>query len=302
MRRQSGIRTWLHRAVAAGGVAALARRLVGPGGVSIFVYHDPSPAALDLHLSWLSRHYSLVPIGGACRALETGAVASLGRNPAVVTIDDGRRGNRLLADVLERHGVRPCVYLCSAVVGTRRPFWDDLVEARAPECLDRLKRMTEAERREALAREFGIGYEVEAAGPSALSREDVAALAPYVDFGSHGRYHQPFRFLTAAELSRELADGRREIEVLTGRACEHLSLPSGAYDAGVLRAVAEAGYRSCRTTEPYVNRGPGDVGALGAFVISDDAALATLQVQAAGLTARARRRRIGRGVRDSAFQ
>ena len=271
-------------------------------GVSFFVYHDPAPDVLAAHLRWLAPRYTLVPIAEACAALAEGRIADLGRRPAVVTIDDGRRGNRLLGDVFATFRVRPCLYLCTAVVGTRRAYWDDLVGVRAPARLEGLKRMTEARRRDLLARDLGVVYEAEQPAPGALSVEDLAALAPHVDFGSHGRFHQPLRFLSAAERTVEVRDSRREVEALTGRRCEHFALPSGAYDEDVLREVAAAGYRTCRTTQPYVNRRPADVAALGAFGISDDAGLATLSIQAAGLASLVRRRFRGRAATDSVFR
>jgi len=281
--------------------AELVRAMVASRGVSLFVYHDPLPEALDAHLTWLVTRYAFVPIGTACDAIAAGAVVDLGRHPAVLTIDDGRRGNRLLVDVLRRHRVRPCLYLCSALVGTGRAYWDDLVQARAPDRLRSFKRMTERERRAALATDFGMAYEQDQDAPSALSHADLAALTPHVDVGSHGRFHQPMRFLSATERAAELRGSKAEIEALVGRPCEHFALPSGAYDAATLQAVAAAGYRSCRTAQPYVNARPCDLAALGAFGIGDDADAVTLQVQSAGLSSLVRRGFVRRRTQDSIF-
>ncbi|HEY2825574.1 MAG TPA: polysaccharide deacetylase family protein, partial [Gemmatimonadales bacterium] len=251
-----GLRRTLYRVAALTGVAGVVRALTAGRGVSFFIYHDPAPDALDRHLSWLGQRYTFVSIGEACDALEAGVVGRLGRWPAVLTLDDGRRGNAGLVDVLRRHGVRPCLYLCSGLVGSSRPYWDDEVVRRAPARLDDLKRRTEAERRRALSSELAFTYEDEARAPAALSRADLAALAPHVDFGSHGRFHQPLRFLSGPECQKEITVSKREIEALVGRPCEHFALPSGAYDQAVLGAVAAAGYRSCRTAQPYANGEP----------------------------------------------
>ena len=108
-------------------------------------------------------------------------------------------------------------------------------------------------------------------------------MSPYVDFGSHGRFHRPLPTLSDDELWEEAFLSKSEIESITNRPCNHFSYPSGMYDDRSYKILKKAGYISIRTTKVGVNRKPDDVSFLKVTGASDDASLKKLSVQSCGL-------------------
>ncbi|MGN7613606.1 polysaccharide deacetylase family protein [Magnetococcales bacterium HHB-1] len=265
------------------GIPWLVRHICQRHALSILVYHDPTPETFDQHLNYLKKHYTLVSMGDAVHALREERLASLGPAPMVITIDDGRADNIKLLPVIQRHKIRPIIYLCSQVVGTDRLFWDDLVIREMPEQILPLKRMTEEKRRTWLKKTLQFDYETCSGPPAALSLQDLQALAPYVDFGSHGRFHQPMIFLSEEERTSELKMSRQEIQRMTHSFCEHFSYPSGFHDQKSYESVTAQGYVTARTTEFGYNRTVRDLYHLKVTGASDDAALVKLAVQSTGI-------------------
>ncbi len=266
------------------GVSWLLRFVLQRRAITILVYHDPSPPTFDEHLRYLKSRFTIISMDNAVAALQNDKVKELGCYPLVITIDDGRARNRQLLPAIQTHGVRPLIYLCSQVVGTRRAYWDDVVMSKARDELLPIKKMTETARRQTLVARFNYRYEDEMGGASsALSLEEIQAMLPFVDFGSHGRFHQPIPFLTDAEMRQELQLSKKEIEELTGRSCRHFAFPTGFHDERSRDAVAAAGYSSARSTDAGYNRRPTDLYWLRVTGASDDASVSKLALQVTGV-------------------
>lgn len=69
-----------------------------------------------------------------------------------------------------------------------------------------------------------------------------------VQIGSHTRTHARLTLEPWKKLIRELRDAREELERRLGRPVQHFAYPSGAFNEGVVNAVAEAGYRCAYTS------------------------------------------------------
>lgn len=265
------------------GIPWFVRRALCRRAVTFLVYHDPSPYIFDRHISWLKNHYSIVSIDQAVDALSTGSLSQLGEYPLVITIDDGHKRNINLLPIIKKYDIRPCIYLCSAIVGTNRPFSDQLISSNFPELRSEFKQQSESGRREMFRCLAGLELESELDVPVALSKGEIAEMVPYVDFGSHGRFHQSMPFLEADDLYREMMLSKLEIESLSGLACKHFSFPTGLYDEKSIRVAKEVGYCSLRTTDAGFNDSQKCLNSLSVCGISDDATLAKLEVQAAGI-------------------
>jgi peptidoglycan/xylan/chitin deacetylase (PgdA/CDA1 family) len=85
--------------------------------------------------------------------------------------------------------------------------------------------------------------------------------------GSHGLDHTLLDGLEPAELERQLAGSRREIEERLGRPVDALSLPGGTGGARALRAARAAGYRLVLGSRPGVLRGAAGDGILPRFAM-----------------------------------
>jgi peptidoglycan/xylan/chitin deacetylase (PgdA/CDA1 family) len=86
--------------------------------------------------------------------------------------------------------------------------------------------------------------------PGSLERGDVERLVALDQIvGSHTVSHPQLPTLTDADLAFELADSRRQLEDLSGRAVTWFAPPGGHYDGRTLPAAREVGYRYIRTMD-----------------------------------------------------
>ncbi len=104
-----------------------------------------------------------------------------------------------------------------------------------------------------------------------FSRNKQREMAALVDFGFHGRFHQPFYYVTDIELQDEAYTSKAEIETMTDKPCLYFSYPMGMYDGRCESILRKAGYATARTTEPGCNRSHGDCYGLRVTGASDDA-------------------------------
>lgn len=85
--------------------------------------------------------------------------------------------------------------------------------------------------------------------------------------GSHGLDHTLLDGLGPAELERQVAGSKREIEERIGRPVDHLSLPGGIGGATAFRAARAAGYRLVLGSRPGAVRGAAGHGPLPRFAM-----------------------------------
>lgn len=259
--------------VIATGIERATRAWLWRDRVAILLYHDPSPDTLDQHLSYLETICDLVPLE---------ALASRGdRRPrAVITFDDGHAGNARLLPVFIKHRVRPTIFLCSRIVGRPRRHWWLHPEAQRAG-LERLKRRTNAER---LAELETYGYRQDADDePTALTREQIDEMRPYVDFQAHTLFHPILTRCDDSECAEEIVRSKDEIETLIGRPCEHFAYPNGNYGQREIEIVKGAGFKTARTCDAGWNDHRSDPFRLRAIIIDDDASPTWFAAQLTGI-------------------
>ena len=249
--------------------------------VTIVVYHDPSPEALDRHLAYLTAHYRAITLDRLAEALHSGDWAPIPAYAFVVTVDDGHRGNSRLTAVFARHGVSPTLYLCSGIVATRRAFWFHVSGA----ATDELKRLPNAERLSQLRDRFGFTPTSDTAEARALSAADLDAMQATFDFGAHTRFHPILTTCEAAECEAEIRGSREDLEVRFEVPCAHFSYPNGDYTDREVEMARAAGFRSARTTDVGWNGPHTDPYKLRVTGVTDDASINMLAVQVSGIIA-----------------
>jgi peptidoglycan/xylan/chitin deacetylase (PgdA/CDA1 family) len=99
----------------------------------------------------------------------------------------------------------------------------------------------------------------------------VKALAadPLFEIGGHTATHPVLPALTHAERRRDILEGKRACEALTGRAAIGFAYPHGANDADSRAAVAECGFRWACTTQAGSVAAPSDWYALPRLAVLD---------------------------------
>jgi peptidoglycan/xylan/chitin deacetylase (PgdA/CDA1 family) len=86
--------------------------------------------------------------------------------------------------------------------------------------------------------------------PGSLAASEVRTLAQAgMVVGSHGMRHRTWRGMDAVVTEEEMATAARAIAEVAGHAITAAACPFGAYDRGVLRALARHGYQRVYTVD-----------------------------------------------------
>jgi peptidoglycan/xylan/chitin deacetylase (PgdA/CDA1 family) len=270
------MRTIFTHAILVSGLPALTRFLLWRDRVAVLLYHDPDPATLDSHLAYLKRYCDFVPMSEV-------NTPGKGRRRAALTFDDGHVGNAALLPIFIKHGVRPTIYICSSIVAHERTHWW-LTPSAQHAGVKRLIKLPNSQRLEELARRgFQQDVRSDEAPVSGLSREQIEAMLPYVDFQSHTRFHPTLTRLDDQECIEELAQSKREVEQLTGVPCEHFAYPYGRYGSREVAMLKATGYKTGRTTAVGWNDERSDPFRLSAFDIEDDSSVPWFAAQMTGV-------------------
>lgn len=250
--------------------------------VTIIVYHDPQPEIFKEHMRYLSRRYNFISLNRLLQAIENATSSGIPPKAMVVTCDDGNKTNYELLDTMKTSGVRPTLYLCSHIVGTSRHFWWSGV---ASSSLRSIKRLPAALAAERLEREFGYYPTKDYSERQALSIGEIIEMAPYVDFGSHTKFHSILPQCEDIGCLDEIRDSREALEKILNRPVEHFAYPNGDYGEREIELVKKCGYKSARTLDVGWNDVNSDPYRLKAIGIEDDASINILCGQLTGLFA-----------------
>lgn len=256
-------------------VSPLARLAQGHRPI-VLAYHDPDPATFEAHLAALSRRHAIVPLATILSALAAGDLGMLPRRPLALTIDDGRRGNRAIAETCRRHEVRPTIFTCTGVSG--RYWWSGLdpLEQR------RLKSLPDVDRRDFLKGRAAHDGAVR----EALDPDDIRTLSTTFDFAPHTRTHPVLPHCDDATAADEIVGSKADLEGILGRRCEVFAYPNGDFGDRDVELVRGAGFRWAFGTRPGLAVPSSDPLRLPRIVVRDDAPAREALVRASGLPGR----------------
>lgn len=116
---------------------------------------------------------------------------------------------------------------------------------------------------------------------------------------SHGWSH---KFLTACddcELEHELKTSKQSLEDQLGAPVEEISIPGGRWNARVLRACGEAGYRRVYVSEPWIAAEMCGVQVIGRFMVRNTTSIEQLERIVRGDRATLRRMKMRSQIRKS---
>jgi peptidoglycan/xylan/chitin deacetylase (PgdA/CDA1 family) len=280
------------------GITAVARR--ARQGGAILCYHNvvASRAAtgepglhLDvdqfrLQLSWLERHYVIVPLRDFAQAVRTGQPT---RGLACVTFDDGYLGVFDLAwPIMRDMGLPATVFVPTATAAGTGFWWDEptVVGLTTPE--QRGKWLTEL---------GGDGARIArsvSASPGFVPRTHrqasweriIRAAREGCEIGVHTATHRNLTQLGDDELRQETAGARESLRARTGIDARCFSYPYGLFDARVRDAVRRAGFDTAVTLDFGLNSGTTDPLALRRMNVPASISAAAFEAWVAGLRPR----------------
>jgi len=98
-----------------------------------------------------------------------------------------------------------------------------------------------------------------------------------LEIGCHSMTHAYLTDLNDADLQREVAEAKTQLEQILGTTVEHFSCPGGRHDRRVSEAARKAGYQTVSTSRIQKNSRASDRFALGRVAVMRSASLATFE-------------------------
>jgi peptidoglycan/xylan/chitin deacetylase (PgdA/CDA1 family) len=260
-------------------IPLLLRRFLQPGRVTVLLYHDPSPAVMERHLTLIERQYRPITLAEFLAA-RAGRLR-LPERALLLTLDDGHAGNAKLLPIFKGRGIRPVVFLCSGLVGTRRHFWWH--ESPNQATTDRLKLVPDAERLHVLHQATGYTETREYDTADALSDSDVEALKAVADIGAHTIFHPGLPQCDDERASTEIRQSKQDLQDRFGVDVRAFAYPNGDYTKRDAKLAAAAGYECAFKVGTGLARLDGDPYRLPRVWVSDRASDSELLVELSGL-------------------
>lgn len=285
-----------YRIVRYSGLPFLFREVLFRRAKRIVMFHNPMPDAFDRAVAYLAKRYSIITLDDHLSG------RPLPPKPLVITFDDGHIGNHALLPVFRKHGIRPSIFLCAEIVGTRRHFWFSYAARTASS--GPLKLLPDHDRLLAL-QTLGFWPEREFDTPEALQEAHIREMREHVDFQSHGLSHALLPNCTDQVAQRELTESKHLLEGLLGTSITAFAFPNGDYCERDIRLAREAGYRCALTVDFGFNRRGADPFRLKRLSVDDSGDIDALSTKVSGvwalLNAIIGKRTLSRAKRQPAF-
>ena len=264
----------------------------------VLMYHDLAEDDTDIEawtvvrksdflrqMEYVGRHYEIVSLDTALNRVRR--EGEPGRPMAVVTFDDGDRGNAsILLPTIQALNIPVTIYVATRQIVEQSPYWFDRVvnalQFDRPATVDlsafRLERYAVNTTRGAEnwreiqrlleglksldADKRAAAVEKMLADLSGLERRPGCRIEPMnvgeiktlassslVTIGAHSHCHSLLTQLAPKEVDQSVKLSKDLLEKWTEKAVEHFAYPNGNYDAGIVEIVRKAGFHSAVTTE-----------------------------------------------------
>jgi len=274
----------------------LRRRLVTPGAI-ILLYHQVTdevnqswslgPVALydfENQIRYLCQRYEVVSLDKLGQSIQEGK--ALSQRTAVITFDDGYKGNYLHAyPILKKYNVPATIFLATGYIGTGNMFWTDKVRyiilntpletlnlgklgtyslknssdrlQASSQVVSTLKQLPEQIKNvtvKKLTRVSEVDIPISLEEKYTLSWEEVREMSDNgIDFGAHTVMHPLLTRISLEQARYEITQSKREIEHRLGKPVVAFSYPFGGlgeFKAETTKLVKEAGFRYAVTSIP----------------------------------------------------
>jgi len=267
-------------------VVSLMYHEVLPDDEPFDAWHVVRESDFHAQMRYLQEHFEVVSLDEAYTRVRTGAERP--RPMALVTFDDGYRGNRdVVWPITRQMGIPVTIFVAPFAVQSQTPYWYDRVIAaligdqpfeidlrpqdleiyRVPRglkgegrwvqvqrLLSRLQRLDPEHRERVTAQ---VVEQARAGGSMvsplrALTIEDIRSMAhaSTIGFGAHSLCHDALTQLTPERARESILQSKLVLEEWTGHPVRHFAYPYGSFDATVVRLVRECGFVTSHSTIP----------------------------------------------------
>lgn len=266
---------------------------------------EPSAADFEQFMSYLARHFNVLPLIQAVDLLRKG---TLPRRTCCITFDDGYADNLTIAQpILERHRLPATVFIATGYLDGGRMFNDAVIDAIAKTRqrrldlrhieLDQYDLATIQDRQSAIAsilrqlkyraperRNQDVASIIERAECGNLpmdimltSRQVAELAARGVEIGGHTVNHPILTSIEDDVAMNEIAAGKRRLEEVTGKSVRTFAYPNGRplddYAARHVAMVREVGFDLAVSTSHGASNAECDVFQLPRFTPWGNSAL-----------------------------
>jgi len=234
-----------------------------------------TPESFDKHISYLKKHYTLLDLDKAARALQNGE--ELPPYPLVITFDDGYKNTlEFAAPILQKHNAPATIFVVTNYIDKKIPLWVDRLEyvighgkdyanktyaekiAVDDKIRNELKTMTTHKREERLQQleqenKISLTSSEETLYAPISWKEMVVASEDGINFGAHTENHPILTKLPIEEARTEIGASLRALERHVKKSSKVFAYPNGQpsdYNEDIKRSVKELGFIGALTTVP----------------------------------------------------
>lgn len=263
------------------GLPFICRELLQRRRVTILCYHEPQHESAARHFTRLKSLYNIISLREYVEWRSDPKCKRLPPKALILTLDDGHRSNTELRSLLYDLNVPVTIFVCTAIIGTRRHYW--WKEVTDPRLAQELKRVSNEVRLARLKEEAGFAETTEFKEPQALTFAETKALATLADIQSHTRFHPVLPRCTAERASNEIIGSKIELERVLSASVYAIAYPNGDYGAREVRLARGAGYRCGLGLRGGYNSDSTDMFGLRRIAMVDTAGLNEVVVRTSGL-------------------
>lgn len=288
-----------YRMMAAKPIMSIRRRRVARSGITVFMYHDVGPDRDDIdvwqivrrsdflrQVDYLRKHYQIVDLETALRAIDA---PPSGKPMAVLTFDDGHRGNiDHLLPIVQQEDLPVTLYIATGHVESGQPYWFDRMvnhlQSNQPIELDlrrfgmgvlrfndergarnwaRIQKLLVAIKSLPVDQCDPITDAIIAQLPqqgdpamAPLKPHEVKALSeiPQIIIGAHTDGHEVLTKLSIDAARETIRRSVHKLTEWTGRIPRHFAYPAGFHNMALQQLVSEMGFASAMSTETGIWR------------------------------------------------
>jgi len=264
------------------GLPFLVRHLVQRNKVTILLYHDISKETAIRSFKRLKKCYNIISLQDYISWNKSGKTDKIPPKALIITFDDGHRRNYELLEVVNNLEIPITIFLCSAIVGTKKGYW--FYRLKNHEERNRIKGLPEIAFKNALD-ERGIHMDDEMKEREALTASEIAEMkeSPFIDFQSHTRYHYMLPKCGDELAEEEISGSKKDLKQQFNLPVNALAYPNGEFGEREEKLAKQAGYECLLTVNQDYNNKNQSLYQLNRISMNDVQDVNEMVVRASGL-------------------